>query len=265
LTESSTEFVVRGATREQVQPFKFDRGPIGCVLLHGFTAAPKEMRPLGQYLAELNYTVRGVRLAGHGTSPQDLARTPWRDWVASAEGAIDELRGRCDRVWIIGLSLGGLIGLYLAARQRIDGVIALAPPIFTLDKRVRFARFIWPFKPYSAKDVANLHDPQALAGHADYPLNPTRAVAQLNELMRRTRHDLRSINVPVLVIQSRQDQVVSPAGPDYILERVRSTAKEKRLLDRGGHIIPEDYDKEVAFEAIHQFLQRHTGAASRAE
>jgi len=78
-------YAVRGARIDQVQPFAFDRGPIGCVLLHGFTAAPKEMRPLGDYLAARNYTVRGVRYAGHGTSPQDLARTTQRDWAASAD------------------------------------------------------------------------------------------------------------------------------------------------------------------------------------
>ena len=49
------EYAVRGAPIDQVQPFAFDRGPIGCVLLHGFTAAPKEMRPLGDYLAARDY------------------------------------------------------------------------------------------------------------------------------------------------------------------------------------------------------------------
>ena len=84
MSDRPAGFAVRGATHEQVQPFAFDRGPIGCVLLHGFTAAPKEMRALGEYLAARDYTVRGVRYAGHGTSPEDLARTTWRDWVASA-------------------------------------------------------------------------------------------------------------------------------------------------------------------------------------
>ncbi|HZY40635.1 MAG TPA: alpha/beta fold hydrolase, partial [Anaerolineae bacterium] len=107
-------YAVRGAAIDQVQPFSFDRGPIGCVLLHGFTAAPKELRPLGDYLAARDVTVRGVLYAGHGTCPEALARTGWRDWVASAEAAVDELRGRCRQVWSIGLSLGGLISLHLA-------------------------------------------------------------------------------------------------------------------------------------------------------
>src|SRR3974377_832316 len=113
MSEPFNGYAVRGASANQIQPFALDRGPIGCMLLHGFTAAPKEMRPLGEYLAARDFSVRGVRFAGHGTSPEDLARTTWRDWVNSADAAIEELRKRGGPVWSIGLSLGGLVSLYL--------------------------------------------------------------------------------------------------------------------------------------------------------
>ncbi|MBP7689844.1 MAG: alpha/beta fold hydrolase [Thermoflexales bacterium] len=252
------EYAVRGAAIDQVQPFGFDRGPIGCVLLHGFTAAPKEMRPLGEYLAERDVTVRGVLLAGHGTCPADLARTTQRDWVASAEAAIDELRGRCRQVWAIGLSLGGLISLHLAANQRVDGVIALAPPILTPNRLVPLARFIAPFKPYFVKGLANLHDPVALAEHADYTQFPTRAVAQMYTLIRQVQRELPRITVPLMLIHARHDEVVALDGADYIWSRVSSAQKERVLLGRGGHIITEDYDRDVAFEQIGSFLARYS-------
>ncbi len=252
------DYAVRGAPIEQVQPFGFDRGPIGCVLLHGFTAAPKEMRPLGQYLAEHDFTVRGVQLAGHGTCPEDLACATQRDWVASAEAAIDELRGRCRCVWAIGLSLGGLISLHLAANQRVEGVIALAPPILTPNRFVPLARFIAPFKPYFVKGLANLHDPVALAEHADYTRFPTRAVAQLYTLIRQVQRELPRITAPLLLIHARHDEVVALSGADYIWARVSSINKERLVLDRGGHIITEDYDKDVAFARMAAFLARHS-------
>lgn len=251
-------YAVRGAAIDQVQPFAFDRGPIGCVLLHGFTAAPKEMHPLGDYLAARDYTVRGVRYAGHGTSPQDLARTSWHDWVASAEAAVTELRGRCAQVWSIGLSLGGLISLNLAERRRVDGVCAIAPAIYPPDRRMALARLLTPFRPYSHKDLADLHDPIALAEHADYDLFPTRAVAELNALMRHTRRRLKQIDVPLLLIFARHDRVVSLDALDTIWSRVTSTDKQQLILERGGHIVTEDYDKDIAFAAIAQFLRQHS-------
>ncbi|CAG0929550.1 Thermostable monoacylglycerol lipase [Thermoflexales bacterium] len=254
------EYAVRGATVDQVQSFAFDRGPIGCVLLHGFTAAPKEMRPLGEYLAARNFTVRGVRYAGHGTCPQDLAHTTWRDWAASAEEAVTELRSGCTQVWSIGLSLGGLISLQLAGQQRVDGVCAIAPAIFPPDRRMAIARFLAPFMRYTRKGLADLHDPVALAEHADYELFPTRAVAQLHSLMLHTRRRLKQIDVPLLLILARHDQVVSLDALDFIWPRVRSTDKEYLILERGGHIVTEDYDKATAFEAVARFLQKHRPA-----
>jgi len=257
VVNSAPGYAVRGATIDQVQPFAFDRGPIGCVLLHGFTAAPKEMRPLGDYLAARNFTVRGVRYAGHATTPQDLARTTWREWVASAEEAVDELRQRCAQVWSIGLSLGGLISLYLAEQQLIDGVCAIAPAIYPPDRRMAIARLLTPFMPYFHKDLADLQDPIALAEHADYELFPTRAVAELNALMRHTRRALRQVDAPLLLIFARHDRVVSLNALDTIWSHVASADKQQLILERGGHIVTEDYDKEIAFAAIDQFLRQH--------
>ena len=258
MSTSSNGYAVRGAAADQIQPFAFDRGPIGCVLLHGFTAAPKEMRPLGDYLAARNFTVRGVRYAGHGTSPQDLARTTWHDWMASAETAVAELRSRCNRVWSIGLSLGGLISLQLAEKHLVDGVCAIAPAIFPPDRRMALARWLAPFLPYSHKDLADLHDPIALAEHADYELFPTRAVAELNALMRHTRRQLNQIDVPLLLIFARNDRVVPLSALDYLWPRVASTDKQQLILERGGHIVTEDYDKGIAFAVIDQFLRQHS-------
>ena len=205
-----------------------------------------------------NFTVRGVRYAGHGTSPHDLAHTTWRDWVASAEAAVVELRQRCVHVWALGLSLGGLISLHLAEQHLVDGVCAIAPAVFPPDRRMAMARLLTPFMPYTPKDLADLQDPIALAEHADYELFPTRAVAELNALMRHARRHLRQIDVPLLLIFARHDRVVSLDTLDYIWPRVASADKQQVILERGGHIVTEDYDKEIAFAAIEQFLRQRS-------
>ena len=76
---------------------------------------------MGKYLAQKGLAVLGVRLAGHGTTPEYMARTCWRDWVGSAEEGLRELTGRCSQVFVAGLSIGGLITLHLTARHRPEG------------------------------------------------------------------------------------------------------------------------------------------------
>lgn len=86
------------------------------LLLHGYTGAPSEMRPLGDYLHALGYTVSCVRLPGHGTSIKDLEATTATDWYAAAEAECLELLARFDSVYVAGLSMGGLLAMKLAAR-----------------------------------------------------------------------------------------------------------------------------------------------------
>jgi esterase/lipase len=136
-------------------------------------------------------------------------------------------------------------------------VCAIAPAIYPPDRRMAVARLLAPFRPYSYKDLADLHDPIALAEHADYDQFPTHAVAELHALMRYTRRRLKRISVPLLLIFARHDRVVSLDALHTIWSRVASPDKQQVILERGGHIVTEDYDKDVAFAAIDHFLQQH--------
>ena len=112
------------------RPFAFEGGKVGVLLIHGFTGAPAEMRPMGKYLAAQGYTVAGPQLAGHGSHWQTLNRMRWQDWVSSASVALTQLQAHCDQVFVGGLSLGGLITLYLGAQHpEIDGLVPMAPAI----------------------------------------------------------------------------------------------------------------------------------------
>ena len=55
------------------------------LLLHGYTGTTAEMRPLGEYLHGLGYTVLCPRLPGHGTSVEELKETVASQWVAAAK------------------------------------------------------------------------------------------------------------------------------------------------------------------------------------
>jgi carboxylesterase len=120
-------------------------------MVHGFTGSPKEMRMMGEALHQRGLTVLGVRLTGHATRPEDMARTHWEDWLASVEDGIDLLSGSCDHLYYAGLSLGSVLSLIAAARIPPTGVIAMSTP-FEVDGRVRYARIFKPFLPWIKKE-----------------------------------------------------------------------------------------------------------------
>src|SRR5512143_91752 len=94
-TSETLPFFLRGANANGADATG-DR--LGCLLVHGFTGTPQEMRFLGECLHRDGYTVSGVRLAGHCTSVKDLARTKWQDWYGSARSGVEELQQHTPQV-----------------------------------------------------------------------------------------------------------------------------------------------------------------------
>src|SRR5512139_3111646 len=99
-----------------------------CLLIHGFTGTPKEMRWMGEYLNGQGYTCLGIRLAGHATTPEDMIRSRWTDWAASVEDGYHLLRGMTDRIFLAGLSMGGVLSLLMSTRLDVAGVVAMSTP-----------------------------------------------------------------------------------------------------------------------------------------
>lgn len=240
------------------EPFFFRGGPVGVLLIHGFTGAPREVRPVGEVLAAAGYTVFGPRLAHHGTRPEDMFRSHWRDWVASALDGYYLLRDQCETVFVGGLSMGGVLSLYLAAHHPVAGVFVMSTPMRPLldgmDWRSRYAgalSYLVPFTPKGPPSTGS--DPH----HVSYDRYPVRAIAQLRALLRVTSDALPRVQAPALVIHSRGDTGVPAANLDYIYAHLGSADKDKLWLERSGHIVTEGPEREQLFERILRFVQSH--------
>jgi carboxylesterase len=247
------------ATMLDLNPFFFAGGETGCLLIHGFTGSPPEMRGLGEYLAGKGLTVLGVRLAGHGTRPEEMARTGWRDWAASAEEGLRELRGRCQQAFVGGLSMGGVLSLYLAARHPIAGAIVMAAPTRLSDWRVPFVPLAKHFmKWYRPGGETDLTDPTAQERMWAYNRIPMGCIDQLRQLIRLVHQELPRVSVPVLIMQGTHDRYVPPDCAQEIYERVTSQDKERIWLPNSGHAITEDSERREVWQRAYEFIAAHS-------
>jgi carboxylesterase len=241
------------------EPFFFPGNRIGCLLVHGFTGAPKEMRWMGEYLNQQGYSVLGVRLAGHATQPQDILRTRWQDWLASVEDGYDLLGGCVDQIFVIGLSLGGILTLRFASQFPVNGVVAISTPYaIPNDPRLPFIRLISPFITWIKKGPPDWHNPEAAKDHVEYPRMPIRGILQVLDLISQMRSSLPKIQAPALIIQSRQDGSVVPQNAEQLLAALGSQDKNILWVENSGHVITREPDRFLAFEAIAEFINRVT-------
>lgn len=245
----STPTVMAGA-----EPFLLNGNHVGVLLAHGFTGTTQSMRPLGEALAGAGFTVSAPRLPGHGTSPEDMAGTGARDWVAAIDAALADLQGRCSAVFMAGLSMGGTLTLLTAGRHAdllrgivpVNAVVHLDAPdlaglAFGGDPAAMLPGIGSDIKDPSSRELA-------------YSTVPIRCLAELYALTSVTRDLLGRITCPALVIQSRDDHVVKPANARLIASSLGSGRVELLWLDHSYHVATLDYDAALIAERTVAFI-----------
>ena len=237
------------------------RAKTGVLLVHGYMAAPEEVRPLAEYLHQHGYTVFTPRLRGHGTSPEDLALRTWGDWLQSVERGYLILANSCKNVVLGGFSVGAGLALFAATNllYKVRAVFAIncAMRLRTRTAKLAPAVVLWnKLVDKVVKDEGRRHfvpnEPEN--PHINYLRNPISGVKELMELMDELSKRLNRIEVPALLIQASDDPVVHPEGSKRVYQGLGSQDKELIMFNSDRHGILRGDVSERVFARILEFL-----------
>jgi len=233
----------------------------GCLLIHGFTAAPKEMSWMGEYLNQQGYSCLGIRLTGHATKPEDMIRSRWTDWTASVEDGFHLLSGSVDHIYLVGLSMGGVLSLLMSTRINVKGVVAMSTPYrLPVDYPAWMFRFASYFMPYLQKanepPGSSWFDKDAFREQVSYPQNPVRSIGELSKLLAAMRAALPEVRVPVQLIHSKDDRYVPPENMENIYAALTVEDKTKLYITGSGHIVTRDAARHQVFKSASDFIHR---------
>lgn len=253
------------------QPYFYPGNDIGCLLIHGFTGTPFELRWLGQHLNRQGYTVYGPRLAGHGSTPADMARATWREWYYDVLAAYEMLRAQCRKVFVMGLSMGGALTLLIAEREPVDGIVVMSAPVEIRDPRRPLLPLLSLFIKTIPKERPTLEEEafqqyvmaeqrrrgEEPTGHPSYDCWVVPAGGQLFKLLDEVRANLSRVTAPALLIHSRVDPVVPFENLQRIYEGISSQDKQMLPLEQSDHCVAEHLEHEIVFEAVAKFVAAH--------
>jgi carboxylesterase len=243
----------------QAEAVRIDGGDTGVLLSHGFTGSPASMRPFAEQLAKAGHAVRVPRLPGHGTTWQDLNHTRWPDWYAELDRSLTELRNRCSRVAVAGLSMGGCLALRLAEQRpsEVDALVLVNPSVASNDPRMRFvqlARLVKASMPGIGNDIKQ----PGVVEHG-YDRTPLQALHSLTRLWRDVSARLSDVRAPLLLFRSAEDHVVDPSSAQLVLSGVSSAVREQVVMRDSYHVATLDYDAPLIFTRTESFLAEHLG------
>ena len=251
-----------GGVLPGAEPVDLPGGPVGALLCHGFTGTTQSMRPWAEHLAAAGLTVSAPRLPGHGTRWQDMNRTRFSDWYGELERSFDDLRARCEAVFVMGLSMGGTLSLRLAELRagEVAGLVVVNASLASERKDVKLAPVIakvLPSMPGIGSDIKK-DGVKELA----YDRIPLRALVSLQKAWKDVCADLHRITCPVLVYRSAVDHVVEPISGRVLLEGLAGGTVEERVLQDSYHVATLDNDAPAIFEGSLEFVRAHSPAAA---
>jgi len=245
----------------RVDPSPFDlvpeqaRGSAAALCIHGLTGTPYEVRPLGEAIAEAGVRAVGVLLPGHNSSPEMLARTTCDDWVTAVREAHRRLAAEHDQVFVVGLSLGGLLGLLLASREPVAGVAAIGSPLRLALPIPLLVGVVKRFVPMLEKRLgSDIRDPEARVRHPGYRQMPLASVHELVRLQARVRGALPSVTAPALIAHGAHDRTARPADARRIHDALGSRDRTLLMLEQSAHVVPVDHDGPRLAEAVAAFV-----------
>ena len=236
------------------EPYSVTGDTRGALVLHGFTGNPQSMRGLALALADAGFTVEMPLLPGHGTDVTDMVPTRWEDWSGAAEAAYVDLAARSDAVVVVGLSMGGMLAVWLAEHHPQIAAIAVVNPIVAPPDADTLA-FLQAMIDGGDELAAGVGSDIAMEGVAEsaYPELPLRATLSLFSAAAEVEEALDSVSCPVLVFTSTQDHVVDPKSSELLVERAKGPV-EQVVLERSYHVATLDYDKDEIEARTIEFL-----------
>lgn len=229
------------------------------LLLHGFTGSLDTVSILKPLLEAHGVQVSIPVLRGHGAQPEHLYSVHWRDWVADGRRALRELApDEDDKVAIVGLSMGALVGCQLAAEfpHRVHRLALLAPALAFRSKLLhalpvlKRVRQDWPASP----DYA---DPTLVGSNTNYSSFPTESLESVLSYIPVVESLLPHVRCPVGVFFAKNDPIVAPKVPQKLEALLGPERVTHFVYERSRHELLQDIEADKIAADVVDFVLSH--------
>lgn len=235
---------------------------VGIVLLHGINASPRHYDLVAAELAERGYTCRCMRLPGFAEPLTNYRKSNYLQWIDAVHNELSDLRKTHDRVGIVGHSLGGAttIGALLDKPELADFCVLLAPAVKVSDSRSPLLstrtwheisqRTLFFVDMVSSPYGMDCKDETKQSHPGQTLFTPTVVIDQLFDLMDKNLPRPDEWKVPVTMIVSSSDVVVSTSAAKKYFNELGVEDKKLVELTNTGHELPLDIQWQEVVDLI---------------
>lgn len=185
------------------------------------------------------------KLHGHTGNKKDLRGANYKQWIDSGEQAFLDIREKCDKIFLIGFSMGGLVAVNLAVKYNIDGIITLSSPIYHWDFKMIYKNILSDLKHKQFKHAKRYIKASSI---------PFSALFNFKVFQAKSKQLFQEIKVPLFVAQGMADDTVQHRSAEFIYSSAKSKEKSIKYYAKSHHLICCSEDSPQLFEDILDFV-----------
>lgn len=230
------------------------------IFVHGFAGSPFQFDEFIQVVDEYSYDYVTIWVPGHGGTTKDFAAVTTNDWLYAATEVIQDNRKQYQTIIVVAHSMGCLLTMQALQSLPIEGLIFWAPAIRTsLSVKQLGTSLEIIFKkpdqldPFVKRNASRMGVPVPTLLEA--PLWTPRLISFLS-IMARTRKYVSTINCPLLVIASRNDETVPYSVLPIFQKKVKPELLTVLSLTKSTHAFFEDTEIPFVQAATRSFLKQ---------
>ncbi|WP_280769472.1 alpha/beta hydrolase [Salipaludibacillus daqingensis] len=236
---------------------------IGCLIIHGFAGRPQEVGDIERHLRKKNWLVYCPELPGHDGTRAGLKSVTYKHWLFKAKVALEELLERCEKVFVVGFSMGGMIASYLASQYPIDRLVLISSAAYYINPK----QIVQDVTGWFLEGVrGELDSDEYYQFYREKIMRtPMTATIEFARMVKKLRPHLNKITVPTLVVQGEKDGLVPHKTAEYIYDHIQSEEKKLYFFPKAKHYIWFGEHKEDLLTEMDDFFSKSSDNQANAQ
>jgi carboxylesterase len=239
--------------------YKAESSDTVVVFVHGIQGSPLQFDFLVHGLNGL-YSIENLLLPGHGQTVREFSRSGFTQWQNYVDERVKKLHKEYRNIILVGHSMGGLLSAWTAKfyPEYIRGLFLMSVP---LKIHVRYSYITNGFTAVFSKNDKDEVIAAARRGNSITASNPFHYLAGVllyYELLRKsksTRAVLQELRLPIVLVHSADDEIVSGRSLQYVSEKQNIQVV---IVNNAGHYHYSQEAKEQIIRTLVDFIAMNT-------
>ena len=233
----------------------------GVYIIHGFSSTTYEVKELAEFLGSKGYHTRVENLPGHGTTVEDCNTVKFQDWLEFVEQNFAKMMSENEKVYVIGISMGAVLGLHLATLFPMEGLVAGAS-VFKFNDQ-KYLKWLNPWAKYfipTLEKKGRYKKPERNSmNFFGYDLYPMKALNEFFKMAPMIQKNLHKVKTPTLVMYSEKDKTSPPINIKIVTDGIQYEDKTIIGYENATHnLFVNSPDQQKIFSDTLKFLNRNS-------